>query len=72
MVFLNIGVLPKKMSSRQALIVQGNSVVGAAVAYAMDLVYTVRRVRSNWGAVDGGSGYGKIAIVIHFVSGKLY
>lgn len=28
------------LASRQALIVQGNSVVGAAVAYAMDLVYT--------------------------------
>lgn len=38
--------------ARQGLIVQGNSVVGAAVAYAMDLVYVAARM----GAAGAGCG----------------
>lgn len=53
--YVNVDIFPsipksfgsKTSDARQAQIVHGNSVVGAAVAYAMDLVYTARGVEGE-------------------------
>eukprot|EP00438_Fugacium_kawagutii_P033563 Skav211097 [mRNA] locus=scaffold2002:408667:412302:- [translate_table: standard] len=50
---------------RQALIVHGNSVVGAAVAYAMDLVYTVGDTGGAATAVVGAVEAGVRHVLVH-------